>query len=490
VLIGGRIAIALIVAGAALACDNSGWKDYQARIFARKKAAQAAVQDATRKRATVLTSSPLPGSVTIDIGVLAKAGGLAVQRDGTIVLAAAAAESNGPTALVRVTPLGRLADPGITVMEGSVNAITVGSDDTIVAVGQEYTAERENDFLVARFLADGRPDTGFAHKGWTVTDVGNRKDHDIANAVAVQQDGKIVVAGESLVSCFMCLSRAYSFATVRYQRDGSLDRGFGDDGRVITRMGAAREDHASAVLVAPDGKIIVAGQADARDPSDSQGNFAGYHREFAVVRYLPNGKPDHQFGQAGKAKLLGIKSAAYAIATDAQGRIVVGGRKFENGRARMNASGQGFRTPLLVARYRSDGTVDESFGSTGIFALEQAPAYQTVAGQVVYGDERTSLAVQPGGKIIAAGGFLHVVQGKLIAAESLLQPGLGILFRISSDGSLDQSFDKQGLSFRADDLAVQPDGKLLLAGATRGKIILARLNSDGSPDRGFDGQGR
>jgi uncharacterized delta-60 repeat protein len=398
--------------------------------------------------------------VTIEIGVPAIAGGVAVQRNGTIVVAAGSERS--VSALIRVTPLGKLADPGITVIAGKVNAIAVGSDDTIVAVGEKFTIETGTDFLVARFLADGRPDTRFGQIGWTRTNVGNRDLHDIARAVVVQEDGKIVVAGQSVVRLSF-LSWPYSFATVRYQRDGSLDRGFGDNGRVITRMGAAREDHASAALVTPGGKIILAGYADFP-------HRRSYHSEFAVVRYLANGKPDHQFGQGGKAALLGIGSLGFAATTDAQGRILVGGSGWSENR----------REPvLLVARYRSDGTVDESFGTAGIF--EHRPGHTV-----------TSLVVQPDGKIIAAGGFLYLTQDgitKTTRSWSFLQPGLGILLRMNSDGSLDQSFTEQGLSFRADDLAVQPDGKLLLAGASGGKIILARLNPDGSPDRGFDGQG-
>src|SRR5205085_4601279 len=173
-------------------------------------------------------SSASPGVVIIAFGAPAPANSLAFQQDGTIALAVSARiAGSGRALLLRITPDGRLADHPATVVgdiTSTASNVAVATDNSIVLIGSGYAPraaaneQSRADFMVARFLPDGRPDQGFAREGWPLTDVGELKDHDEPYAVAVQPDGKIVVTGSSNVRYWLIM-RAYSFETVRYDGD-------------------------------------------------------------------------------------------------------------------------------------------------------------------------------------------------------------------------------------------------------------------------------
>jgi uncharacterized delta-60 repeat protein len=423
-------------------------------------------------------SSPSPGVVNIALELAARMGGVAIQNDGTIVVAATTISGGSHRGiLIRLTPNGVLADHGILQIGDvimNVGDVTVTSEGEIVVVGDAYRPESAGnqqvraDFLVARFLPDGRPDTSFGRGGWTLTDVGQRDDHDIAKSVVVQPDGRILVTGQSNVPYWLIM-RAYSFATVRYNVDGSLDNSFGDGGRVITRMGVSREDDGCAVLILPGGKIVVAGAADS-----SSGR-----PDFALARYLPNGQLDRSFGRSGKSGPfgLGLASYAYSAALDAHQRVVVGGF------VTLSEDHLVSQAPVLV-RYNIDGSLDQSFGNGGVVVL-QAGGYL---------GEIEAVAVQPDAKIIGLGllrgGKCTGTDGSCIAA-----------IRLNDNGSLDKTFADDGvyiLPFRparrpfrlgVGNLAIQRDGKLVLAGQRDQSIMFVRLNSDGTPDAMFGAAG-
>src|SRR5207247_383388 len=102
------------------------------------------------------------------------------------------------------------------------------------------------DFALARYRADGSVDLTFGSGGRVVTDFGG---DDTAFALAVQPDGKIVVAGVSTGGGTM------DFALARYDSDGALDTSFGSGGRVVTDLGGnGGNDEAFALVVQPDGR--------------------------------------------------------------------------------------------------------------------------------------------------------------------------------------------------------------------------------------------
>src|SRR5262245_13545035 len=172
---------------------------------------------------------------------------------------------------------------------------------------------------------------------------------DTARAVVVQPDGRILVAGASEVAGPL----SNRFALARYLADGTLDPSFGSAGRVTTDLGAVF-DGARDIAVQSDGRIIVVGQADLVTPQ------AGQRGDFAIASYNSDGTPDTSFGVGGivlspdfRPGPAGSAEGASAVVIDIQGRIVVAG------------SHLGLTGEVALARYESDGTLDTSFGPAG-----------------------------------------------------------------------------------------------------------------------------
>jgi uncharacterized delta-60 repeat protein len=283
-------------------------------------------------------------------------------------------------------------------------ALVIQPDGRIIVAG--HTGGLTSDFAVFRYTSNGSLDPTFGPGGGgrVITDLGGE---DIPRDVALQSDGKIVVAGEGIGGA------SSDFAVVRYNSNGSVDLSFGSAGRVGTNFFGG-DDFAASVAIQPDGKIIVAGGAcDAR----CMIAFARYHRnglqdetfgvdglvtadlsllahaassvalqsdgkiliagggnedEIRLLRYFPDGRPDTSFGFQG-AIIDTFRSAA-AMVVQPDGKIVVA-----------NTSGN-----LTLARYQSNGLVDPTFGSGG-----RAPiALSGVGGHA-------ALTLQPDGKIVA-----------------------------------------------------------------------------------------
>jgi uncharacterized delta-60 repeat protein len=264
---------------------------------------------------------------------------------------------------------------------------------------------------------------------------------DAAYAIALQADGKLVVAGESRNGA----SFGTGFALARYDTGGSLDGTFGDGGRVVTVMGEAR---ARAVAVQADGKIVVGGTA--WDGADN----------FALVRYRSDGSPDAAFGTSGRV-LVDVDGGVAAIAIQGDGQILAGGSSF-------NGSAYDF----ALVRLDDRGALDTSFGAGGRVI--------TYSGGGL-GSGIADLALQADGKIVAAGG--------------------SYLVRYNDDGSLDASFGAGGMletgSYyeQTSAVAVQADGRLVAAGSSLNglgsyDLALARTFADGSPDTAFGVGGR
>jgi uncharacterized delta-60 repeat protein len=144
-----------------------------------------------------------------------------------------------------------------------------------------------------RYLPDGTSDLAFDGDGIVTTDIFGKGDQ--ANAVAVQPDGKIVVAGFATHATGI----DSDFALARYNPDGTLDTSFDGDGIVTTDLGTQSDD-ARALVIQPDGRIVVAGTAG---------------EDIALARYMPEGKLDTSFGNGGtKITNLGFEDVATGVA--------------------------------------------------------------------------------------------------------------------------------------------------------------------------------
>ena len=163
-------------------------------------------------------------------------------------------------------------------LQGSINKIGIQTDEKIVAVG--YMEKGANtQFAVARYLPDGTPDPDFGSGGSVSTLI---EYYATARALVFQPDGYIVVAGFS----FDFETHVRKFVVARYDTQGNLDQNFNGTGIVITPIQYGAEAH--AVIIQPDGKIIVGGS--------SEGNRT---TQFTLVRYNNNGSKDESFGNNG-----------------------------------------------------------------------------------------------------------------------------------------------------------------------------------------------
>src|SRR6266853_3860859 len=223
--------------------------------------------------------------------------------------------------------------------------------------------------------AAGDLDPTFGTAGMVTTDI--NRSTDIAQGVAVQADGKLVVVGQTYKHNDFS---GEDFVVTRYNTDGTLDNSFGSGGRVRTDFpGLAAVP--SSVVIQPDGKIVVAGGAFP--------NFT-FLGDFEIVRYNSNGSLDTSFGAGGivTTSFPGQGSYAFALALQSDGKIIAAGTDFVNFSSEDNSD-----TDFGLERYNPDGTPDASFGNGG----------QVTTDFDGFNDDAFSVLIQADGKIVAVG---------------------------------------------------------------------------------------
>ncbi len=386
-----------------------------------------------------------------------------IQPDGKIV-AAGWAEGSGIFGLARYTASGSL-DRGFgsggratgpaSWLTGA-GAVALQSDGKIVTAGKTYDGS-VFDFILARYTSRGSLDRTFGRGGTVTTAFGSPIAG--ASAVAVEADGKIVAAGQ------LANGGQAGFALARYDASGSLDTTFGTDGRITTPVGGGEGGVASALAIQPDGRIVVAGS---------------YSGGFALARYDADGSLDASFGSGGivTTPIGGLGGGAAALVLQPDGKVVAAGSG--NTISKYNPS-------FVLVRYDEDGSLDTGFGTGGIVST----SFVDLTACDGCSDEAAAVAVQPDGRIVAAG-------------QTCVGPCEFALARYEPDGSLDTSFGSGGkvtTTFgsparggHARSVALQADGKIVAVGSARlgkpehSEFALARYEPDGSLDTSF-GQG-
>jgi uncharacterized delta-60 repeat protein len=307
---------------------------------------------------------------------------------------------------------------------------------------------------LALFQVDGTLDPNFGTQGVVFTNF-NATNGSVANAVALEPNGQIVLAGN-------INSGVSQFALARYNANGTLDTSFGTSGLVTTPVDG--DCFATGVAIDASGNIIAAGAAGAA--------YSG-RSNFALARYTSSGVLDASFGNNGtvETNLGPTDAAAQGLALQSDGKIVVVGHT--------STSTGNFH--FAVLRYNTDGTLDTSFNSTGE-VLDNFP------GEYIGfpGDNAKAVAIQAGGKIVATGGFLDSNQQGDIA-----------LARYNTDGTPDTTFNGSGkvsLNLgRVTDafaIALQGNGKIVVAGVGgQPGFLTVRYNADGTLDTGFGTNG-
>ena len=344
---------------------------------------------------------------------------------------------------------------------GSAAAVVVQSDGkTITAGAIESTTGAGFDFLVSRYNVDGSPDTTFGQGGSVRTDFAGRS--DIARSLALQGNGRIVVAGSS----------GREFALARYNADGTLDATFDGDGMLTTAFatGPGVGGVALDVAIQPDGRIVAAGSAS---PSPGEATFA-------LARYNADGSLDDSFDDDGRVTTAFGLTAAYGVAIGADGKIVAGGTADTN------------LGDSALARYNANGSLDSAFGpfpATGGGAPPAGVMLGVFGGAEVY-DEIRDVAVDADGSIVAAG--------------SLEGRGMAVA-RVAADGASRQIFEAAefpggpgggaSASSAATAVILKPGEWVLASGYTLDadgqleNFATVRFNPDGVVDRTFGFRG-
>ncbi len=313
------------------------------------------------------------------------------------------------------------------------SSVALQTDGKIVVGGTSYNGSKKT-FALVRYNSDGSLDTSFDSDGKLTTDIGAGDDY--GSGVVIQPDGKILIAG----------STNSQFALARYNSNGSLDASFDGDGKVQT--GFTVSSSGRSLTIQSDGRIIVAGVS------------SGVNKSFALARFNINGSLDTSFDDDGLLTTdIGTGSDyGESVAIQADGKILVAGRS---------------NYQFAIARYNIDGSLDTSFDGDGKVITRIATSW----------DLGEAITIQADGKIVVAG------QSSYYFA----------LARYNLDGSLDTSFDGDGklttdigpgLADYGESVAIQADGKILVAGHSNSRFALARYNIDGSLDTSFDEDGR
>jgi uncharacterized delta-60 repeat protein len=334
-------------------------------------------------------------------------------------------------------------------------ALLVQPDGKTVLVGRSQPVSAGgSDFAVTRYNADGSLDTSFSGDGRATVSFG--AGFNSARSVALQADGKLLLAGNALDGVWGAVAMA------RLNADGTLDTSFGTDGRVTLGVSSG-SDFAEKVVVQADGRIVVAGYGN--------NNQFGSDADLLVARFNADGSPDTTFSDDGSLTLSVTNSfdALLDVLIQPDGKILaVGG------------AGAGPQADMVIVRFNEDGTLDTGFAGDGTLSTDWG----------VGTDWGQSVTLQPDGMILVAG---------------YSQTGLTnefTLWRYGSDGTPDAGFgiggrlttDFGGTGAFANSVLVQPDGKIVAAGFGYfdgdANLVVARYLSDGTPDPSFgtDGQ--
>lgn len=295
-------------------------------------------------------------------------------------------------------------------------------DGKILTLGPTFGGGKA--YALARLLPDGALDSSFGTNGKVVTIVGS--------AITLQQDGKIVLAGKGNCSGSNC-----DFAVLRLNADGSKDTAFGNNGIAYTSIRA--DAYALAVVVQADGKIVLAGSA---------GNFEPFLPEKGSLNLrLKTENPDNR------------RIASHDIP---------------------RATRSAFLYDFTLVRYNSDGSIDSTFGNSGI-----------VQTKLTKTSEIRALLIQPDQKLVAIG--IDSDNGDFVNVA---------LARYKTNGSLDGSFGTNGIVITdidgrndfGDDAVLQADGKITVSGGsvdgTDSEILVLQYFSNGQPDSAFGTAGR
>ncbi len=379
-----------------------------------------------------------------------------IQPDGKILTAGATKiGTRTPIVLVRYTANGSLDNSfgtqGVVYADDSIPpGYSATHPEAAIALqtdGKILCTRMIGDFVVHRFNANGTPDNTFGRNSVVQTnlygDSANpffTNSFDLSSTVKVRANGKIVVGGNNHGQQFN-IPNTVGIFVAQYNTNGTLDSSFGTNGLGFypTYDIANERFRAQGMEIQPDGKILLAGTY-----VDST-----LGATFAVLRFNANGTIDNTFGNGGMFyTAVSNNNLCYGMSLQPDGKIILAGQVSDNTTYK-------FRIGLL--RLSSSGTFDNGFGIGG----------KVITSLGNLNDLAQTIQLQPDGKILVGGATN--ING---AAPSPYQnAGDFVLLRYNADGTLDSAYGRHGIittNFLNSDMAyssaIQPDGKIVLAG--------------------------
>ena len=384
------------------------------------------------------------GKVTTFVGSSnSYANAVAVQSDGKIVVA-------GSPDLVRYNSDGSLdttfGTNGIVTNSGLAGGsdLAIQPDGKILVIGG--SGGLHDNIKVARFNGNGSPDTTFGTNGIAMPYyIGPECENCSASghSIALGPGGKILAAGDVSYGNYI------DYLLVSLNKDGSEDSAYSQH--------AGQFDDLTAMAIQPDGKIILAGNAEPNDFSRYCCDSLAFERDYYATDPSDGLEPDPSFGTNGVVipSFGNVGFIDYSAAIQSNGKIVaVGEYDCQTGNTGCTANGYKFS----LARFNNDGSLDTTFGTSGLSITNFRDLSDLTVPDIYLSGDAKHLAIQPDGKIVVAGD----------TSDSHF-----FLARFNSNGSLDTTFGNAGeitTAFGTSDdvcsIALQSDGKILAAGST------------------------
>lgn len=336
-----------------------------------------------------------------------------------------------------------------SMTEGCFDGLILPNGKLILVGAAKINFSLSDDFCVLRLDSNGNTDNTFGTMGKTRLDLGNSG--EIAYTVKLQSDGKIVLSG------FRFANNNTAFAVARFTSNGLVDTSFSNDGYTYTSIfsGSGYSDIAYSMDIQQDGKIVLGGKHYFNTTNATS---------FALIRYNTDGTIDSTFNTDGKV-ITPSNGYLNSLTIQPDGKIVAVGQSLPS------------FTDFVIVRYKTNGSLDSTFNSTGVIISDFGLNATMYAEDVI---------LQPDGKILAAGYY------------QLTNGSYGLIARYNTDGTIDSTFALNGISttqsinlycgFRS--IKLQPDGKILAGGGindsiTGGDFILMRFLSTGIIDSTF-----
>lgn len=295
-------------------------------------------------------------------------------------------------------------------------------------------------------------DSSFAQDGLLVCHAASV--NESIYSMVVQSDGKIIATGATMLTSSINGLNNYDICTMRFNPDGSTDSTFGINGRAITDI-AGNQDIPNEIILQPDGKILIT--AEVQD--------SAYNTRVCCIRYHANGLLDTTFGDNGISMpfYMNITSISKTVIIQPDGKIILSGlAEFVPG-----------YSDFFCIRIQTDGSIDLSFGTLGIFRHNINNSSCVI----------TKSLIQPDGKIVLGGYYTDSINYNMPT-----------LIRLTTSGILDNTFGTGGITTtdvgngRLTDIKIDYANRIISIGntySTVNPIYVAKYNSNGSMDNSF-----